>query len=162
MKQIYKTKEEKARMEDRIQEMKDAFYKEFGCRLIIVLKDQTDYRIRMKLEELEECVNAALDKTHPGLFPKGIRTNSRKSVLVNYRYCFFMLARKMRYTTIKINQHMHFHHATILYGSKLIANHLSVSDEQTIINLNSIYDELKERYGIDGNLYVTGQEQDHS
>ena len=162
MKQIYKTKEEKAKMDQKIQEMKSAFYNEFGCEVIIVLREPVNYHFRMSLENLQECIDAVVDKSYPGMFPNGIWTKSRHQVLVNYRYCFFKLARKMRYTTTRISQFSGFHHATIIHGVKEIDNYVSISEEQTVINLNLIYNELKERYGIDGDIHLNGEESDFS
>ena len=106
-------------------------------------------------------VNTAMSKLHPGKnFVKGILTKNRDKTLVNYRYCFYKLAREMKYTTIQIANFTKFDHATILHGVSSIKDLLSVEDEQTIINLNSIYDELKDRYGIDGDFQFNGKEQD--
>lgn len=133
----------------------DSFFLKWGIKLSIRLiygnlkKVQRERTPKIDLLSLENLVNELLEKMYPKKFPKGIKTKVRVKEMTNFRNCFFKAARNMGYRLIDLELYSGFDHATIINGLKSIDNLIATNDEFSIININTIYDKLKERYGIE-------------
>lgn len=146
-------KEEKAR---RIKQFKEDFQLEFGSEILIIER-ATKYPFpHITLQNVEDVVNYQLDKIIPDKFSNGIRTKSRNKELISHRYCFYKIVMDMGYSCTVIKKHIGFDHATVLHGKKSITNLILSRDTKSIFNINNIYHELKERFGIDADIQSDG------
>jgi len=143
----------KMNAELKIKQFKADFLLEFDIEILVTMKHKKSKFPRIKLEDLESMINNMLHKQVSIKYPDGIRTHGREHDLINLRYCFYKIALDMKYTLTFVACYLGFHHASVLHGRKVITNLLITKDAISVFNINNIYYELKEKFGIDANIY---------
>lgn len=139
------------RIELKIKQFKEEFLLEFETDVFVVVKSTRNGLSKLTLLELGTTINSLLVKEFPE-YPDGIRTRTRRHDVVNFRYCFYRIARSMGHSFIGIGRYLGFSHATVMNGDKVIWELLQTDDKQSVFNMNNIYHELKERFGINADI----------
>lgn len=145
--------DDKERAELKIKQFKADFLLEFDTEVLVVKKSARPNFPRIQLIELEVIINELLRKQVANKYPGGIRTHARDHDIINFRYCFYKIALDMKYTMTFVARYLGFHHASVVHGRKVINNLIITKDAISVFNINNIYYELKERFGIDANIY---------
>jgi len=135
----------------RINQIKRDFLLEFGIELFISMKGISNV-LRLELDVLTNTINDIINKEYPGVYPNGLKTKNRKHIIVNFRYCFYKIAIDMGYTPSILEFYSGFDRCSVLHGYGSINDLLLTKHPLTLYNLNTIYNELQERFGIDAVL----------
>jgi chromosomal replication initiation ATPase DnaA len=108
---------------------------------------------RISLKEVENVVNIVFKRNFPDIYPEdGIRSRSRRSIVVTFRFIFFKVARDMFYPLKPIAKYLGYNHATILHAVKTVDNLIETNDHVVITYYNLVRNEIKTR--IDNNADV--------
>lgn len=138
--------------EDSIREFKRIFQLTYGIEVFVVAKGSRIDFPKISLKNLEIVINEQLEKNFPGKWPEGIKTKRRKRDLTTLRACFYKIALDMGYTLHCIGDFIDIDHATVLHGNRTLCGLLIINAKEATINLNTIYHELKTRFGIDADI----------
>jgi chromosomal replication initiation ATPase DnaA len=116
----------------------------------IYLKPAINWKNKLEVREIIECANTTINL---GIYPKGIKTKSRRRDLVQKRQIACYIARKMGYTCEVVGKCFGIDHATVIHGCKVVDQLLDVVDpelkkayDEILIAVNTYY---KEKYGKD-------------
>ncbi len=160
------TKEEKKlyQIDEFVQNFKDEFIKKFG----ILPKVSYDGYIpvpRVSLVDLEIACNIILNelKSPNYTFSDGLKSKSRKRLVVTIRQCFYKLGRDMGYTLETIADFLGFDHSTVLYGTRQVRILMDIKAVDIMLIMRLVEDEVrKQKVRVDGNIQSDSPEQDNS
>lgn len=144
--------ERRKMIELQVQSYKDDFYTKFGTELMISIKGTIDSIAQISLNELGIIIDGIVHIQFPGKYPDGIKTKSRNIDILNFRQCYCKIAIDKRHTSVAIAKALGFDHATVLHSNKYINTMIETRDDRTLFNLNTIYNELQERFGINADI----------
>lgn len=144
--------EKKVMSQLRINAFKESFLKEFGVGLIITVKAPLTNKPELTLNTLGIVIDDIVTANYPGLFPEGIKQKTRKIELLNYRQCFCKIGMDCGHTSVAVANAIGFDHATVLHANKHINLMVETKNDRTIFNLNIIYRELQERFGVNADI----------
>lgn len=154
--------EQKERERFKIKQFKEEFLLEFGAEILVSVKDPKPKALKISLEDLESVVDISIKKQYPNRFPNGLRTRKRVHAIVNFRFCFYKIALDMGYPLTYIGYHLGFTHSAVINGNNVIRGLLQTKDTKSVFNINNIYYEIKERFGIDADIHINEYGEDNT
>lgn len=134
-----------------VKKFSDEFYNTFGVYPIVNYSfDNLPYLI--SLNQLIEVLNDLILEDEEISNKLTVKNRTRKREIVMYRQCGFVVATRMNYGPSRIAEAFGFDHATVIHANRVINELIETRDKHTLIILNRIQNELKKRFGTDGNV----------